>query len=81
MISANDQPDFSDVPSGGSSTAPQAAGSGRTCTVVRGDSLSKIAKTTYGDGSKGRMIYEADKATIKNPDLIYPDQVLTLPDA
>jgi nucleoid-associated protein YgaU len=81
MTSANDQPDFSDVESGGSSTAPKAAGSGRTYTVVRGDSLSKIAKKIYGDGSKWRMIYEANKATIKNPDLIYPDQVLTLPDA
>jgi nucleoid-associated protein YgaU len=81
MTSANDQPDFSDVESGGSSTAPRAPGAGRTYTVARGDSLSKIAKKIYGDGSKWKLIYEANKSTIKNPDLIYPDQVLTLPDA
>ena len=74
-------PDFSDVQSGGSSTAPKPAGVARTYTVVKGDSLSKIAKKTYGDANKWHAIYEANKATIKNPDLIYPGQVLNLPDA
>jgi nucleoid-associated protein YgaU len=81
MTFTDDQPDFSDVVSGGSSTAPKAAGAGRTYTVVRGDSLSKIAKKIYGDSSKWKLIYEANKTAIKNPDLIYPNQVLTLPDA
>lgn len=77
-------PDFSDVRSGSSSTAPgstPASTSRRTYTVVAGDSLSKIAKRTYGDANRWRAIYELNKDIIKNPDLIFPGQVLTLPDA
>jgi nucleoid-associated protein YgaU len=75
--------DFSDVQGGSSSTAPAPAPSAeiavRAYTVVAGDSLSKIAKREYGDASKWPRIYEANRAAIKNPDLIYPGQVLTLP--
>ena len=73
--------DFSDVRSGGSSTAPAARtqGAQRTYTVVAGDSLSKIAKREYGDASKWPKIYDANRDQIKNPDLIHPGQVLTLP--
>lgn len=48
-------------------------------TVVKGDSLSKIAKEYYGDGSKYPAIFEANKPMLKNPDLIYPGQVLRIP--
>ncbi|HVE79908.1 MAG TPA: LysM peptidoglycan-binding domain-containing protein [Gemmatimonadaceae bacterium] len=79
--------DFSDVQSGASSTAPAPAAPARpaeravrTYTVVSGDTLSKIAKRQYGDAAKWQTIYEANRATIKNPDLIYPGQVLTLPE-
>jgi nucleoid-associated protein YgaU len=72
--------DFSDVESGSSSTAPTPA-AGRTYTVEKGDSLSKIAKREYGDAQSWRRIYEANRDTIKNPDLIYPGQVIRLPDA
>ena len=71
--------DFSDVESGSSSTAP--APSGRSYTVVKGDSLSKIAKHLYGDAQQWRKIYEANRDQIKNPDLIYPGQTFTIPDA
>jgi nucleoid-associated protein YgaU len=72
--------DFSDVRSGGSSTAPQSqAAQYRTYTVVAGDSLSKIAKREYGDASKWPKIYDANRDQIKNPDLIHPGQVLNLP--
>ena len=77
-------PDFSDVRSGSSSSAPgstPAPASRRTYTVVTGDSLSKIAKRTYGDATRWRAIYELNKDIIKNPDLIFPGQVLTLPEA
>ena len=69
--------DFSDVQGGSSSTAPAAGG--RTVTVKEGDSLSKIAKRELGDANKWHAIYEANRATITNPDLIHPGQVLTLP--
>lgn len=70
-------PDFSDVQGGGSSTAPTA--DTRTVTVKEGDSLSKIAKRELGDANKWHAIFEANKDKIKNPDLIYPGQVLTIP--
>jgi hypothetical protein len=50
----------------------------RTHTVVKGESLSKIAESTYGSQAWPR-IYNANKAAIKDPDLIYPDQKLLLP--
>jgi nucleoid-associated protein YgaU len=40
---------------------------GKTYTVVQGDSLSKIAKREYGDASKWRHIYQANKDVIANP--------------
>jgi nucleoid-associated protein YgaU len=76
------EPDFSDVESGSSSTAPPPAkGGGQTYTVVKGDSLSKIAKRFYGNAGQWKKIYEANKDMIKNPDLIYPGQTFKIPDA
>jgi nucleoid-associated protein YgaU len=79
------KPDFSNVQSGGSSTAPPAKPSApaatRTYTVVAGDSLSKIAKKFYSDGNQWKRIFEANRDTVKNPDLIRPGQVLKIPDA
>lgn len=73
-------PDFSDVQSGSSSTAPAPAGQeDKTYTVQPGDSLSKIAKAQYGDASKWRKIFDANSDTVKNPDLIRPGQVLRIP--
>ena len=68
--------DLSDVSATSSSTA---IGQERTYTVVAGDSLSKIAQREYGDASQWRRIYEANRGTINNPDLIHPGQVLNLP--
>jgi nucleoid-associated protein YgaU len=81
MAPADKKPDFSDVVGGSSSTAPEAAGSERTYTVVAGDSLSKIAKKVYGDARKWTVIFEANKGVIKNPDLIHPGQTLKIPKA
>jgi hypothetical protein len=53
---------------------------GKTYTVVRGDSLSKIAKREYGDAGKWRKIFEANKDVIENPDLIEPGQELIIPE-
>ena len=52
---------------------------GKTYTVVRGDSLSRIAKREYGDAGKWRKIFEANKDVIENPDLIEPGQQLIIP--
>ena len=47
--------------------------------VVKGDCLWKIAKKFYGDGNRWREIYNANKNKIKNPNLIYPNQVFIIP--
>ncbi len=48
-------------------------------TVEKGDTLSKIAKRVYGNAMKYPVIFEANKPMLKNPDLIYPGQVLRCP--
>jgi len=47
--------------------------------IQKGDSLWKIAKTFYGDGNKYNLIFEANKEVIKDPDLIYPGQMIRIP--
>jgi nucleoid-associated protein YgaU len=84
MADETPKPDFASVRSGSSSTAASPAATQRaprTYTVVSGDSLSTIAKRLYGDANKWRTIYEANTDRIKDPDLIHPGQVLTIPEA
>jgi nucleoid-associated protein YgaU len=50
-----------------------------TYTVVKGDSLSKIAVKFYNDQTLWQFIYAANRKKIKNPNLIYPGQVLVIP--
>ncbi|MGB3181512.1 MAG: peptidoglycan-binding protein LysM [Cyclobacteriaceae bacterium] len=47
--------------------------------VQKGDTLSKISKEVYGDPMKYPVIFEANKPMLKDPDLIYPGQVLRIP--
>jgi len=47
--------------------------------VVSGDTLSKIAKSYYGDASAYPAIFEANRPMLKDPDKIYPGQVLRIP--
>lgn len=48
-------------------------------TVERGDTLGQIAKEHYGSAGKYEKIYEANKPMLKDPDKIYPGQVLRIP--
>ena len=48
-------------------------------TVQSGDTLSKIAKEMYGDAMKYNDIFEANTPMLKDPNLIYPGQVLRIP--
>jgi nucleoid-associated protein YgaU len=50
-------------------------------TVVSGDTLSQIAKKHYGDAGKYMAIFEANKPMLKDPNKIYPGQVLRIPKA
>lgn len=51
----------------------------RRLIVVRGDNLWNIARAHYGAGHHHTVIYGANQDQIRNPDLIYPGQVFTLP--
>lgn len=51
----------------------------KTYTVKPGDCLYNISKTALGDGGRYNEIYALNKDKIKNPNLIYPGQVLQLP--
>jgi nucleoid-associated protein YgaU len=48
-------------------------------TVVKGDTLSRIAKQFYGSAQKYNRIFEANRPLLKHPDKIYPGQVLRIP--
>lgn len=48
-------------------------------TVVAGETLGKIAKHYFDDASKYVAIFEANTDILKDPNLIIPGQVLTIP--
>lgn len=47
--------------------------------VKSGDTLSKIAKAHYGNAQKYMEIFEANTPMLKDPNKIYPGQVLRIP--
>lgn len=51
----------------------------KTYTVKSGDCLWNIAKSLLGSGSRYTEIYNLNKDKIKNPNLIYPGQLLRIP--
>lgn len=48
--------------------------------VQQGDSLAGIARERYGDKDKWKIIYEANKTKISDPDQIQPGLMIELPD-
>jgi nucleoid-associated protein YgaU len=51
----------------------------RTAKVALGDNLWDLSQHFYGWGPHYRTIYEANAAQIRNPALIYPDQIFVVP--
>lgn len=49
-------------------------------TVQPGFTLWRIARENFGDGVLYVKVFEANKEQIRDPDLIYPGQVFTIPD-
>ncbi len=49
-------------------------------TVQRGATLWAIARDRYGDGQLYVRVFEANRQSIRDPDLIYPGQIFDLPD-
>jgi nucleoid-associated protein YgaU len=67
------------VAAGPDAVAAPAAKTTALYTVKSGDSLSRIAKAHYGDAMKYKLIFEANRPMLKDPDKIYPGQVLRIP--
>lgn len=47
--------------------------------IQSGDSLWKIADQFYGNGSEYAKLFEANREVIKDPDLIFPGQMIRIP--
>jgi nucleoid-associated protein YgaU len=74
------KPDFSNVQGGSDTVADTGGGGGQqTYTVEKGDNLSSISKRFYGKSKYWKQIFDANRDTIENPDLIYPGQTINLP--
>lgn len=67
--------DSSAASEAGPTPAPQAV----TITVEPGFTLWQIARERYGDGVLYVQVFEANRDQIRDPDLIYPGQVFTIP--
>ena len=65
--------------SAGAAPAAQQSTPSTLYTVKEGDTLSKIAKQFYGDTNRYHELFEANKPMLKDPDKIYPGQVLRVP--
>ncbi|WP_188052245.1 LysM peptidoglycan-binding domain-containing protein [Aureimonas fodinaquatilis] len=48
--------------------------------IRKGDTLWRISRDTYGDGSRYTVIYLANGDQIRNPHLIYPGQIFVMPE-
>ena len=52
----------------------------RVVVVKEGEWLYDIARAEYGSMHEWKKIYEANKEKIDNPDMIYPNQELIIPE-
>ena len=60
-------------------TVKEPADPSRYYTVVKGDTLSAISKSQYGNANAYMKIFEANKPMLTHPDKIYPGQLLRIP--
>lgn len=68
IVQPIEQPDFAALSPGSAQVV-----------VQPGNSLWRLARRTYGEGLRYSVIYEANRERVRDPDLIYPGQVLVLP--
>lgn len=80
------QPDFSNVRGGTSAVqgggglgTPETHREAQHYTVLKGDTLSHIAKQFYGRASRWRVIFDANRDQLDDPDRIRPGQQLVIP--
>ena len=67
--------DFSDVESQVSSTVDEST----NYIVAPGDNLSKIARHFYGNPNAWKLIFDANRDQLSDPDRIKPGQILKIP--
>ncbi len=67
--------DFSDVQSHVSSTADEAS----IYSVAAGDNLSRIAKHFYDNANAWKVIFDANRDQLTDPDRLQPGQMLKIP--
>lgn len=74
----------SDTAAADSGTAQPADAPGsaavKVVTVQPGNTLWAIARESYGEGLLFVRLFEANRDRIRDPDLIYPGQIFTIPD-
>jgi len=51
----------------------------RRSTVRSGDTLSSIAQRFYGHAADWRLLYQANRSVVHDPDMIFPGEVLKIP--
>lgn len=61
------------------STPSRPAQAARTYRVQRGDTLSRIAATEYGDSTRWREIFNANRGVLATPDSLREGQELVIP--
>lgn len=60
--------------------APERGGRLEVVTVQPGNTLWGLSRAAYGEGVLYVHVFEANRDQIRNPDLIYPGQVFTMPE-
>jgi len=70
-----------DIKATGSPSGPAARAAETTYVVKAGDTLSKIAKDTLGNGNAYMDIFNANRDQLSDPDKIKPGQILKIPQA
>lgn len=53
---------------------------GSSVIIRRGDNLWTVASRNYGEGIRYTTIFDANRDQVRNPDLIFPGQVLKVPE-
>ncbi|WP_424967571.1 LysM peptidoglycan-binding domain-containing protein [Dinoroseobacter sp. S375] len=76
--------DSTAVPTDAAPTEPEGPETARSVagivTVQPGFTLWQIARENYGEGTQFVRVFDANRDRIRNPDLIYPGQVFTVPE-
>lgn len=66
--------------SAGTPASIEQSGTERTITVLKGESLSKIAQRIYGNDKFYSLLYKANRDSISDPNIIQIGQVLKVPE-